>query len=61
MSSDDLDQPRKEISERRIELYCRHDEACRNGDWPYADELQREINKTYRERPELARAQQRPC
>lgn len=50
-------QPREEIPERLIELYFQHDEACRNCDWPYADELQREINKTHRERRELAPAQ----
>lgn len=59
MSSNDLYQPREEIPERLklIELYFQHDEACRNCDWPYADELQREINKTHREQRELAPTQ----
>ena len=57
MSSDDSHQPREEISDRLIELYFQHDEACRNRDWPYADALQREINKTHRERRESAPAQ----
>ena len=56
MSSNNLYQPREEISECPIELYFQHGGARRNGDWPY-NELQREVDKTYRERREVAPAQ----